>query len=216
MLGELARTLKEQNETGRARIPADTLAIMDAATAALDASGIAERSLAVGAFAPQFQLPDANGNQVALPTLLEDGPVVLAFYRGGWCPYCSTELRALQARLDEFHAAGATLVAVSPQTPDNSLSTAEKLALSFPVLSDIANTVARSYGLVFSLPEDLREVYNGFGLDLPAANGDSTFELPLPATFVIDTHGIVRWRFVDADYTKRAEPDDVFTALAAL
>lgn len=216
MLGELAKTLAEQNEAARDRIPSDKIAIMDAATTTLKDSGLADRCLAVGTEAPGFDLPDANGGRVALASLLERGPVVLAFYRGGWCPYCSTELRALQARLDDFARAGATLVAVSPQTPDHSLTTAEKLELTFPVLSDVGNTVARSYGLVFSLPEDLREVYAGFGLDLPAANGDRTFELPLPATFVIGTDGVVSWRFADADYTKRAEPDDVVAALAAL
>lgn len=105
---------------------------------------------------------------------------------------------------------------MSPQTPDNSLSTQEKLELAFPVLSDTGNVVARSYGLVFSLPEELREIYAGFGLDLPAANGDDSFELPLPATYVIDTEGAVVWRHVAADYTKRAEPDDVIAALAAI
>lgn len=171
---------------------------------------------AVGAHAPDFTLPDSTGEHVSLSSLLSRGPVVLAFYRGGWCPHCSTELRAYQARLAEISSLGAALVAVSPQTPDNSLSTREKLELAFPVLSDTGNVVARSYGLVFSLPEELREIYAGFGLDLPTANGDDSFELPLPATYVIDTEGAVVWRHVDADYTKRAEPNDVIAALAAI
>jgi peroxiredoxin len=189
---------------------------MDAATEALRSSGLAEHSLAVGATAPDFSLPDAVGNKVTLSALLTEGPVVLSFYRGGWCPYCSIELRTLQARLPEITEAGGTLVAISPQTPDNSLSTAEKLELAFPVLSDAANTVARSYGLVFSLPKDLQELYYGWGLDLTSANGDATFELPLPATFVIGADGTVSWRFADANYTKRAEPDDIIAALRAL
>ena len=216
MQGELARTLTELNEANRAGLPAYKLAVMDAATAALNASGLAERSLAVGAHAPEFALPDVAGADMTLSSLLARGPVVLAFYRGGWCPYSSTELRALQNRLEEITRTGATLVAVSPQIPDNSLSTAEKLDLSFPVLSDAGNAVARSYGLVFRLTEDLREVYAGFGLNVPEANGDGTFELPLPATFIIGTDGTVVWRFANADYTKRAEPDDVIAALATL
>ncbi len=216
MSGQLATALREQNQGGRARIPAEKLAVMDAATAALEASGLADGSLAVGAVAPDFVLPDATGGKVALSSLLAKGPVVLAFYRGGWCPYCSLELRTLQARLADITAADAALVAVSPQTPDNSMSTAEKLELAFPVLSDVGNVVARAYGLVFTLPEDLRQVYAGFGLDIPAANGDSTFELPVPATYVIGTDGKVAWRFADADYTKRAEPDDVIAALRSL
>ncbi len=216
MSGELAAKLKQTNDQNRERIPADTLEIMDAATAELDASGMIEATLGLGEQAPEFTLPDATGKHVALSSLLAQGPVVLAFYRGGWCPYCSLELRELQTRLADIKATGATLVAISPQTPDNSLSTAEKLELAFPVLSDVGNAVARSYGLVFSLPENLREVYSGFGIDLPAANGDESFELPLPATFVITAEGKVAWRFVNTDYTKRGEPEDVISALRAL
>ena len=216
MSAELAQALQERREASRARIPVETLAIMDSATAELEASGLAQQSLPVGSPAPDFSLPNATGEEVKLSKLLAQGPVILAFYRGGWCPYCSIELRALQARMSEILAAGATLVVISPQTPDNSLSTAEKLELAFPVLSDVGNQVARAYGLVFSLPEDLRDVYNGWGLDLPAANGDETFELPVPATYVIATDGTVAWKFADADYTKRAEPDHVIASLAAL
>ena len=125
-------------------------------------------------------------------------------------------MRALQARLAEITSAGAALVAISPQVPDNSFSTSERLALEFPVLSDVGNVVAESFGLVFRVPESLRAVYRSFGIDLPKANGDETFRLPIPATYVIATDGTVAWRFVDADYTKRAEPDDVITAVAAL
>lgn len=216
MTSTLAQALREQNEAARANIPAQTLAVMDAAAAALEASHLAERSLAVGAAAPDFSLPDAKGDTVVLSKLLIEGPVVLSFYRGGWCPYCNIQLKTLQNRLGDITAAGGRLVAVSPQTPDNSLSTAEKHGLAFPVLSDVGNAVARSYGLVFTLADDLRPIYDGWGLDLPAANGDESFELPLPATFVIRTDNTVAWRFADADYTKRAEPDDVVAALRAL
>ncbi len=212
----LTAQLKAQNDQARARLPQESLAVMDKATSTLAASGITDTSLPVGAAAPDFTLPGVNGEQVSLAKLLTDGPVVLAFYRGGWCPYCNLELRALQAALPDITAAGATLVAISPQLPDNSLSTAEKLELAFPVLSDVGNVVAREYGLVFSLPEDLRSVYDGFGIDLPAANGDQTFELPVPATFVIDRDGSVAWRFVDPDYTHRGDPADVIAALKAL
>jgi peroxiredoxin len=212
----LSHQLREQNAAGRARLSEDTLSVLDTSTAALVASGLVERSLAVGERAPDFSLPSATGATISLASLLSNGPVVVSFYRGGWCPYCSTELRALRAAHPAFVAASATLVAISPQTPDNSLTTAEKHELSFPVLSDIGNVTAESYGLVFGLPESLREVYQGFGIDLPAANGDDTFRLPLPATYVVTREGVVAWRFVDADYTKRAEPDDVIAALQAL
>lgn len=118
--------------------------------------------------------------------------------------------------LPDLQAAGAGLVAISPQTPDNSLSRAEKLALAFPVLSDSGNSVARRFGLVFRLPEALRTVYDGFGIDLPAANGDQSFELPVAATYVIDRNRRIAWRFAVADYTQRAEPADVLAAVRAL
>ena len=216
MAATLAQALKEQNEAARARIPPGTLAVMEAATASLEASQLAERSLAVGAAAPDFSLPDAKGDRVVLSKLLTEGQVVLSFYRGGWCPYCNIQLKTLQDRLGDIAEAGGRLVAVSPQTPDNSLSTAEKHSLAFPVLSDVGNAVARSYGIVFTLADELRPVYAGWGLDLAAANGDRSFELPLPATYLIRPDGTVAWRFVDADYTKRAEPDDVVDALRAL
>jgi peroxiredoxin len=216
MANSLSDQLRQQNEASRERLAPDTLEVMDRAVCDLAASGIVESSLGVGSKVPDLSLPDATGTKVSLSSLLADGPVVLAFYRGGWCPYCSTELRALQAKLPEITAAGGKLVAVSPQTPDNSLSTSEKLGLAFPVLSDEGNRAAESFGLVFSLPEALRSVYAGFGLDLPAANGDDTFTLPVPATYVVASDGTVAWRFADADYTKRAEPDDVVAALRAL
>lgn len=212
----LSQQLREYNESARARLPQKVRDVMDDATAELRRSGLSDRSRGVGDTAPDFVLPDANANLVTLSALWATGPVVLAFYRGGWCPYCSLELRALQSRLGEIAGAGATLVAVSPQTPDSSLSTVEKLALSFPVLSDVGNVVASSYGLVFSLPQELREVYAGFGHDLPTTNGDDTFELPIPATYVIDRTGKVAWCHVDPDYTTRAEPDDVIAALGTL
>ena len=137
-------------------------------------------------------VPDAAGTTVSLSALLAGGPVVVAFYRGGWCRYCSIELRALQGGLAEIAAAGATLVAVSPQTPDSSLPTAEKPELAFPVQSDRGNRVPESFGLVFTLPEAIRRLYSAFGIDLPAANGDSPFRLPIPATYVLRADGTAR------------------------
>ena len=122
----------------------------------------------------------------------------------------------MQRTLPEIEALGAQLVTVSPQLPDNSLSTAEKLDLTFKVLSDVGNKVAREFGLVFTLPEEMRSIYQDFGIDLPGANGDESFELPMPATYVIDKSGIVRLAFVDIDYTRRLDPDDIIDALKKL
>jgi len=122
----------------------------------------------------------------------------------------------LQRTLPELEALGAKLITVSPQLPDNSLSTAEKLDLTFEVLSDVGNRVARDFGLVFTLPAEMRSIYQDFGIDLPAANGDESFELPVPATYVIDRSGIIRLTFVDIDYTKRLDPAEILAALKKL
>ena len=122
----------------------------------------------------------------------------------------------MQLVLPEIESLGASLVAVSPQLPDNSLSTAEKNNLTFEVLSDVGSHVARNYGLIFTLPEALRPIYQGFGIDLPAANGDESFELPLPATYVVDTSCTIRFAFVDVDYSKRIEPSEVIDALKGM
>ena len=122
----------------------------------------------------------------------------------------------MQRALPEIEALGATLVTVSPQLPDNSLSTAEKLDLTFEVLSDVGNRVAREFGLVFTLPAEMRSIYVDFGIDLPATNGDQSFELPVPATYVIDRSGIIRLTFVDIDYTKRLDPAEILAALKKL
>ncbi|MDJ0714305.1 MAG: peroxiredoxin-like family protein [Prochloraceae cyanobacterium] len=189
---------------------------MDKATEDLVKSGIADRSLKVGDRVSEFTLTNAIGKEITLRSLLAEGPVVISFYRGQWCPYCNLELRALQKALPEIIANGASLVAISPQTPDNSLSTAEKNELTFEVLRDVGNKVAREFGLVFTLPEELRPIYEGFGVDLLAHNGDKTFELPLPATYVVAADGKVISAFVDPDYTKRLEPEEIVAALGEI
>jgi peroxiredoxin len=184
--------------------------------AALTAEEAVSLALGVGDEAPAFRLPDVGGAEVALADLLAAGPVVVTFYRGAWCPYCNTELRSLQAVLPQIEAEGARLVAISPQTPDGSLSMKEKQDLAFPVLSDVGNTIARQYGIVFAVGEEVAERYRMSGIDLEASNGDASYELPIPATYVIGTDGVIRYAFVEADYTVRAEPSAVLDALRAL
>lgn len=210
----LTEQLRRAETEGRAKRDPERTAIMDRATAELAASGVAERSLAVGERAPDFTLPNAHGDDVTLAELLAEGPVVVSFYRGGWCAYCNLELRALQRALPRIEALGARLVAISPNLPDTTLSTGERNALEFALLSDVGNRVARAYGLVFTLAGELRPFYAGY--DLPAVNGDASFELPLPATYVLDRGGVVLAAFVDADYTRRMDPDDIVAALEAL
>lgn len=197
-------------------IPQPALAIMDAETSRLAASGLAARALTTGNAAPDFILPDAQGKPVRLRVLLDQGPVVVVFYRGGWCPYCNLHLRGFQRRLQEFRELGATVAAISPQLPDNSLSTKEKDELTFPVLSDVGNKVARQFGIVYELGDGLVELYRQFGHALEDFNGaDGSRELPVPATFLLDGDGTIRLAHVDVDYTRRLDPDDVIEALKA-
>ena len=198
-------------------IPKPALAIMDAETARLAASNLAASALKAGDNVPDFMLPDAHGEPVRLYSLLREGPVVVVFYRGGWCPYCNLHLRGFQRRLAQFRELGAQIVAISPQLPDNSLSTQEKNELAFPVLSDVGNKVARQFGIVFELSNDLVKLYRQFGHALEDANGASgKRELPFPATFLIDDNGTIRLAHVDVDYTRRLDPDDVLETLKYL
>ena len=211
-------TLKDEFDKLRVgtaeKVSGETLAVMQGATKDLIASGIAERSTGEGSAAPAFSLPNAHGAPVASESLWAEGPVVVSFYRGGWCPYCNVELRALQQRLPEIEALGARLVAITPETPDKALTTQEKNEIAFDVLSDDGNAVASAFGLTFRLPDAVNDIYKGqFGIDLEAFNGDASQTLAVPATFVIDKGGKVLKAFVDADYTTRAEPDEIIDAL---
>jgi peroxiredoxin len=199
-----------------AQAPAEVRDAMGRADMELAASGITQRAWKAGDRAPDFCLPDARGGYVSLNGLLTAGPVALSFYRGGWCPYCNLELRALQQALPEITRLGARLVAVSPQTPHESLSTAKKNALAFPVLSDAGSATARSFGIAYDLAEELRPIYAHFGHDLPDKNGDESWVLPIPATYVIDRDGTIALAFVDVDYRNRLEPAEILTALQSL
>lgn len=212
----LSAQLKDRRDDIEQQLPSDAVDVMVKTTSELAESGIVDSSLKVGEKAPDFELPDPTGTQVRLSELLKNGPVVINFYRGQWCPYCNLELRAFQQLLPEFEQANAQVIAISPELPDNSLSVKEKHDLAFPVLSDVGNDVTRQYGLVFTLASELRPLYKGLGIDIPASNGDDTYELPVPATYVIDASGTIRYAYANADYTLRAEPTEVLAAVKKL
>ncbi|MFY4722098.1 peroxiredoxin-like family protein [Streptomyces sp. LaBMicrA B280] len=208
--------LRAFRELQRGQDPAASWALKQRAARELAESGLAERALAVGAHAPHFSLPSATGRTVALEDLLAHGPVVLTFYRGAWCPYCNIALQHLQRHHADITARGARLVAVSPQIPDESLSLSEKHDLAFDVLSDIGSVTAQRYGVAFRTSDELAAHYARSGLELERFNDGHARVLPIPATYVIDRSGVVRWAFVDTDFTVRAEPADILAALAAL
>ena len=211
--------LKEQLDTRAAQSAKTAKPEVKAAYArgieAVAASGLIKGALKVGDTAPDFTLMNAAGKDVALSTLLKDGPVILTWYRGGWCPYCNIALAAMQEKLPEFRKAGAQLVALTPELPDKSLTTKEKNKLTFEVLTDRDHAVARKFGIAFDLTPEVRELYKKH-FNLTEFNGvtagDAT--LPLAATYIIDRKGVIRWAFLDADYRKRAEPADLVKFLA--
>jgi len=208
----LQEQLKAKYEEIKKNAP-NEVAIFDADTESFISSGDAPQGLQVGDQLASFELPNQLGQTISLDELQGDSNIVISFYRGGWCPYCNIELCVLQQALPEFTSHGARLIAISPQLPDESMSTAEKNELSFPVLSDAGNKVAKEFGLVFTLSEQLRPLYESFNIDLPATNGDKSFELPIPATFIIDSDGVVKGAFVNADYKQRMDLSDIINVL---
>lgn len=213
----LKTQLSNERDHWAARVPSDKSALMVADLERLRRSELPDRALKAGERAPNFRLPDARGGLVELDALRAEGPVVLVFYRGQWCPYCNLELRAYQKLLPQFRALGSSLVAISPQTPDNSLSTVEKNQLAFPVLADVGSAVARAYGLAFDLDAEMQGLYASFfGNDLQQYNGNervSGWTLPLPGTYLIGRDAHIELAHVDVDYRQRLEPDAVLAAL---
>jgi len=183
--------------------------------AAIDAvKDLPKNTPKVGTKLPEFSLPTATGKVLKSADLSGKGKfLIVTFYRGGWCPYCNLQLRAFQEVIPEIKKRGGELVAISPESPDKTLSTTQKNELAYIVLSDKDNAYARKLGLVFELPKDLQEVYQKFGIDLPKTNGLGKWELPLSATYVINPKGDVIYSFVDADYKKRANIDHILAAL---
>lgn len=212
----LAQNIQDFQDELIPTIPEATMNTLMSELGGLIATGIAEKSIAQGTSFPDFDLANANQESRSLKSFLGNGPLVVSFYRGAWCPYCNLEINALQQRLPEITAAGAQLVAISPQTPDKSVDQVTNSKLTFEVLSDINNKLARECGLVFTLPASLRPIYSAWEIDIPDHNGNDHFELPIPATYIIDTDGKIRYVFADMDYTKRLEPDIIIEQLQML
>ncbi|MDX2130541.1 MAG: peroxiredoxin-like family protein [Planctomycetota bacterium] len=211
----LAQRLDERRAEFDRKAPVEMKERFEKGVRDVAGSGVLERALKVGSTAPDFTLKNAAGADVHLRDLLAKGPVVLTWYRGGWCPYCSIQLRAMQEVLPELTAAGAHVVALSPEKPDATAKTAESNLLGFTVLSDAGNQVGKRYGVVYELPPDLVQALKGV-LDLPTINGTTEWELPIAATYVIDRDGRITYAFLDADYRKRAEPSEIIDAARQL
>lgn len=208
----LTAQLSAQKEKNEENIPADKWAVMEKSTRELQEQSLSLRALKVGDTLPVFTLSDVNHIKVSLNDFLEDF-IVISFYRGRWCPFCNFELKALQGVIPQLQQLNSALVAISPETPDNSLTTAQKNELEFTVLSDINNEYAKSLGLVFQLPEDLRAVYHSFNLDIPKHNQNNDYELPMPATYIVNKSREIIYAFVPEDYTERLAPELILETL---
>jgi peroxiredoxin len=198
------------------KAPPHVVAIIHKGTDDLVATGQADRALKAGVRAPEFALPDAHGNLVRSADLLAQGPLVLTFYRGVWCPYCNLDLQAIQDAAGEIRALGASLVAISPQTAPNRRKSERENALSFPILSDHGNVLANEFGLRYRLPDELIALYKGFGNDLAIGNGEDSWTLPMPARYVIAPDGVIAYAEVNADYTRRPDPSELLPVLRRL
>ena len=194
-------------------VPYSVIETMHRATAELVASGAAQKALKAGDKAPAFTLNDPEGKPVSSSDLLRQGPLVVTFYRGVWCPYCNMELQALQAALPDIREAGGQVVAISPQVASNSRKSVRQNELEFPILSDTHNDVAASFGLRFELPDYLVELYQSLKNDLPAFNGDASWTLPMPARYVIAPDGTIVYAEVNPDYTQRPDPAELLPSL---
>ena len=182
----------------------------------LGSAETADRALKVGDKIPDFSLPNAEGKLVIADELLARGPLVISFFRGDWCPFCRLMLEALNAAAPAIAEAGGQLVAISPDTGGRLLQTKKRLKLSIDLLSDVDNGVALAFGVAFRTPEEYRKVLQSFGTNLNERHGNEGWIIPIPAAFVVDRTGIVRYAFVEPEFVRRAEPDDIIAVLRQL
>jgi peroxiredoxin len=194
-------------------VPTETQAIHIRAVVELKERNLAQNILPVGAKAPEFELQDHDGKVLSSVDLLAKGRIVLCFIRGRWCPFCVGQMEALSLVLPEIEQAGATLVAISPQTVRQSFFMHDQHRLRFPLLSDSGNEVARQFGLTYRVNEEQESVYRRAFVNVPFANGDESWELPVPATFIVERDGTVLYASANEDYTERPEPADIVDAL---
>ena len=207
---------EQSKNTQGPKLTEQDMALMNKASADM-AAGLPDPGLKIGSKAPDFTLGNANGKKVNLYDQLKQGPVILIFYRGAWCPYCNIQLHAMQESLPAFNKYHAQVIAVTPQTPDKSLQQVDKDKFPFEILSDLNDEVSKTYRLYFDVPVELHEFYKSkFKLDIEEYNGKGRLGLPVPGSFVIDRKGRIVAAFADHDYKQRMEPVAIVDALKSL
>ena len=209
----LSQIFAERKELIAKYVPPETQAIHARAVAQLKEKHFTANILPVGAKAPTFDLPDHDGRIARSSDLVAKGKLVLCFIRGRWCPFCVGQMEAMNLVLPQIGQAGATLVAVSPQTVKQAFFMHDQHKLRFPLLSDADNQVARKFGLTYRVPDAQEAVYRKAFVNLPFRNGDDSWELPIPATYIVDREGTIRYASANEDYSERPEPDDLVRAL---
>jgi len=215
--GTDARSLREIFAERRAKIaqymPAETLAVHAGVIADLKARGLSAKSLVVGSRMPEFSLSDQNGKRVSSAELLRRGRLVVCFFRGRWDPFCCGQMEAMNRALPQIEDSGGSLVAISPQTVKQSFFMADQHGLNFPLLSDSGNRVARQFGLVYRVPPEQETIYRRAFINLPLANGDESWELPIPAAYLVERDGTVVFAYANEDYAERVEPGEILERL---
>jgi peroxiredoxin len=211
----LREIFAERRELIAKYVPTETQAVHARAVAELKQKALAANILPVGSKAPEFQLQNHDGKSVSSFDLLARGGLVLCFIRGRWCPFCVAQMEAMNLVLPEIEQVGATLAAISPQTEQQSFFMRDQHNLRFPLLSDAGNKLAREFGLTYRIPDEQRAVYQRAFVNLPFVNGDDSWELPIPAVYVIDRDGSVLYASANEDYTERPEPADIVRFLNA-
>lgn len=209
----LEQQINELNENLAKQLPAEVLEVFGKSISELKTQGIERSSIAIGETFPDFNLPNTNDKTVALKELLKNGKVIVAFFRGSWCPYCNLELKALQDNLKQIADRKATLVAISPQTSDYSEELRNNHHLDFELLTDKDNALAKQLGISFGLQDYVIPTYGSLGIGLSEYNENDNNELPVPAVFVIDTNGVITYKFIDTNYMNRIDIQELIEQL---
>jgi peroxiredoxin len=209
----LSDIFAERKELIARYVPPETQAVHTRVISELKAARFAENILGLGSRAPSFALNDHDGRSVSSSDLLSRARLVICFFRGRWCPFCVGQLDAMNLVAVQITEGGASLVAIAPQTVQQSFFMVDQHKLRFPLLSDPGNQIARQFGLVYRVPDEQQAIYRRAFVNLPFANGDTSWELPIPATFILDRDGTTLYASADEDYTQRPEPHEILRQL---
>ncbi|MBI3478639.1 MAG: AhpC/TSA family protein [Acidobacteria bacterium] len=212
-LRPLREQYAERKELIAKYVPADVQAVHERTVSALKAQGFAAKALGVGAKTPAFELSDHNGKRVLYSDLLSRGRLVISFIRGRWCPFCVGQMESMSAIAEQIQAAGGSLVAISPQTEKQAFFMHDQHKLRFPILVDTHNAVAHLFGLAYRVPDEQQAMYRSTFVNLPFVNGDNSWELPIPATYVITSNGNILFAAPNENYMERPEPLDILALL---